>query len=120
MDALVDADTRWRIHQSRPKTLNDALMVASELEAFMETSQPRRQVCAVAVEESPDQGGSAADLKDMKSLLQKLLDKPRLYGNYTGCHTCGAKGHFQRDCPTKKDQENSKLPGNRKQPVPWG
>ncbi|PFX16681.1 Ubiquitin-protein ligase E3B [Stylophora pistillata] len=55
LNMVVDADTRWRIHQSRPETLNDALMVASELEAFMETSQPRRQVCAVAVEESPDQ-----------------------------------------------------------------
>ena len=121
VDALVDADMRWRIHQSRPKTLNDALTVAVELEAFMETSQPRRQVRAVAAEKSPDQGPSAtSDLKEIKSLLEKLLEKPRPYGNYTGCHTCGDKGHFQRDCPTKNNQKNTKLPENEKQPVPRG
>ncbi|XP_028513771.1 uncharacterized protein LOC114574680 [Exaiptasia diaphana] len=121
VDALVDADMRWRIHQSRPKTLNDALTVAVELEAFLETGHPRKQVHAVAVEESPDQGASAAsDLKDIKSLLQKLLDKPRPYGQYTGCHTCGDKGHFQRDCPKRRNQESPKLPGNEKQPVPRG
>ncbi|KXJ26789.1 hypothetical protein AC249_AIPGENE26432 [Exaiptasia diaphana] len=43
-DYFMDADMRWRIHQSRPKTLNDALTVAVELEAFLETGHPREQV----------------------------------------------------------------------------
>ena len=34
IDALPDADVRWGIQQTRPKSLKDALTTAVELEAF--------------------------------------------------------------------------------------
>ncbi|KAJ8025453.1 hypothetical protein HOLleu_33014 [Holothuria leucospilota] len=34
IDALGDADTRWRVYQSRPRMLADAVTVAVELDAF--------------------------------------------------------------------------------------
>ena len=39
IDALGDADTRWKVHQSRSKSLNDALTIAVELEAFLTADQ---------------------------------------------------------------------------------
>ena len=35
VDALGDADMRWKVHQSRPKTLDEAMTIAVELEAFI-------------------------------------------------------------------------------------
>ncbi|PIK36810.1 hypothetical protein BSL78_26356 [Apostichopus japonicus] len=34
IDALQDTDTKWRVYQSRPASLSDAVVVAVELEAF--------------------------------------------------------------------------------------
>ena len=41
VDVLGDADMCWNVHQSRPKTLNDALTIAVELEAFLTVDQQR-------------------------------------------------------------------------------
>ncbi|KAK3749155.1 hypothetical protein QZH41_009831 [Actinostola sp. cb2023] len=35
LDAITETDMRWKIRQARPKSLNEALGVAVELEAFM-------------------------------------------------------------------------------------
>ena len=41
IDALIDSDTRWRIQQTRPRSLNQAVQVAVELEAFQEADRQR-------------------------------------------------------------------------------
>ena len=41
IDALVDADMRLRIKQARPQTLNDAIRLAVELEAFIRSDTKR-------------------------------------------------------------------------------
>ena len=41
VDALVDADMRLRIKQARPQTLNDAIRLAVELEAFVRSDLKR-------------------------------------------------------------------------------
>lgn len=48
VDALEDIDKKWRIHQSRPQSLNDALTIAVELQAFMSANgQQKRPTRAV-------------------------------------------------------------------------
>ena len=50
IDALLDSDTRWRVYQSRPQSLDDAVVVAVELEAFLKAEKRttlRRGVHAV-------------------------------------------------------------------------
>ncbi|KAJ8039923.1 hypothetical protein HOLleu_14078 [Holothuria leucospilota] len=34
IDSLEDTDTKWRVYQSRPRNLSDAVVVAVELESF--------------------------------------------------------------------------------------
>ncbi|KAK3720686.1 hypothetical protein QZH41_003451 [Actinostola sp. cb2023] len=41
IDALGDAETRWKMLQARPKTLNNALTIAVELEAFVTAERQR-------------------------------------------------------------------------------
>lgn len=42
VDALIDFDMRLRIQQSRPKSLNDAIRLAVEIEAFSRAERQRR------------------------------------------------------------------------------
>ena len=58
IDSLVDTDTKWRVYQSRPGTLSDAVVVAVELEAFhlaeiKKGTLRRPTVRAVAPTETP-------------------------------------------------------------------
>ena len=131
VDTLDDMDMRWRIHQSRPQTLNEALTIAVELEAFLYANrQTNRQARAILTRDNDanigeEQRGTAgasgtSELKEIKVMLQKILDdKPRPFGRYTGCHTCGDKSHFQRDCPQGK-AAGSKASGNGSQPSSRG
>ena len=45
MDALIDSDIRWRIQQTRPRSLDQAVQVAVELEAFQEADRQRGIFC---------------------------------------------------------------------------
>lgn len=42
-DALFDSDMRIRIKQSRPKTLNDAVSPAVELEAYIKSDRRNQE-----------------------------------------------------------------------------
>ena len=42
VDALIDFDMRLRIQQSRPKSLNEAIRLAVEIEAFSRAERQRR------------------------------------------------------------------------------
>jgi hypothetical protein len=41
VNSLPDADTRWKIHQSRPRNLDESVRIAVELEAFQMAEQHR-------------------------------------------------------------------------------
>ena len=53
IDALNDSDTRWKIRQTRPKTLEDALTLAVELEAFLTAERQRNHVRTIQVQPAP-------------------------------------------------------------------
>ena len=131
IDALSDIDMQWRVHQSRPQTLNDALTIAVELEAFMSAHRQQNRPTRAVIPGDNDisshgehQGtagaSTSAELQEIKVMLQKMMeDKSRPYGKYTGCHTCGDKSHFQRDCPLGR-AAGGKAPGNGSQPSSRG
>ena len=60
LEALQEADIRWRLKQTRPRTLDEALKSAIELEAIQESERqrggPRRQVRAVSYDNSSSRG----------------------------------------------------------------
>ena len=138
LDALPESDVRWRIYQTRPKSLREALNVAVELEAFQVADKQRRGARAVLPQrkedlttdshsQRPDEG-LQKELKDLRGLVNKLLaeksrtsaprsrERPRDRrppAGYSGCHACGALDHFRRDCDVVNNQQ---LQGNEAQP----
>lgn len=67
MDALDDADIRWRVFQSRPINIDDAVRVAIELEAFhmaeRQRGQARRPAPAARVVTSDETDPAVAPLE---------------------------------------------------------
>ncbi|KAJ8026788.1 hypothetical protein HOLleu_31727 [Holothuria leucospilota] len=123
IDALGDADTRWRVYQSRPRMVADAVTVAVELDAFrtaeFKRSSLRRPVARVInpkyEEEKECKGDSDKEelLKQIRLLGENLRQGSQQNksgerqnwqsGNrrlrQAGCWNCGDPGHFKRDCP---------------------
>ena len=118
IDALPDADVRWRIQQTRPKSLKDALTTAVELEAFQTANIQRSQANRVVVPHAQTAAAASPEdkkyvpghlekkLDTMAKLLQSLVSSltnpkrpSREQTNPARCWTCGKPGHLQRDCP---------------------
>ena len=137
IDALPDADVRWRIQQTRPKLLQDALTTAVELEAFQLANLQRGQVTRAVVAApqdsttarpvsenaaKPAQSPLDQKLDTMAELLQSLvasLQSPRRppgrQNSPTRCWTCGKAGHLQRNCQetVAQNQGNGRQPDSR-------
>ena len=75
VDALNDFDMRLRIQQSRPRTLNDAVRLAVEIEAFCRAERQRRQDIGFArgiSNESKDLDSSTQVNQEIKQLREEL------------------------------------------------
>ncbi|CAG2246143.1 unnamed protein product [Mytilus edulis] len=123
IDALDDADTRLRIHQAHPKTLDDAVKLAVELEAFYIADKQRDKPSSVrnfAISENSEVSGQIKTLTDVVEELRRELQflksdmsqQRRGFNNNNnkpgkrGCWTCGETGHIRRNCP-KHDKSNA-------------
>lgn len=132
IDAVGDSDFRWKIYQARPKTFNEAVSIAVELEAFALSEQKRGNIKRVrAVGERTGSVKEDESLKGMSEVLSnavskgfaeltenltKLLRKDTRNNLYEGkrknktitCWNCGEVGHVSRDCTNSRKEEASK------------
>ncbi|CAC5407397.1 unnamed protein product [Mytilus coruscus] len=77
IDALDDSDTRLRIQQAHPKTLDDAVKLAVELEAFYIADKQRDKPSSVrnfAISESSEVSGQIKTLSDVEEELRQDTD----------------------------------------------
>ena len=89
IDALGDADTRWRVRQNRPSTLNKALEIAVELEAFFAADKQRgRQLRTVQTQPAPEprqlevnavHDELRKEMEELKGLVRQMATPNRLY-----------------------------------------
>lgn len=139
IDALGEVEVRWKVLQTRPKTLHDALTVAVELEAFF-TADKKGSRTAMAVHSSmqEDRGKKSeerlmveqeikGELRELRGLVSQMMKEQSHQrkgrepvgqsGNEPRCWTCGSMEHFRRDCPkvlrrTGQSQGNGTLLGS--------
>lgn len=133
IDSLPDADTRWKIHQSRPRNLDESVRVAVELEAFQMAEQHRSGKKAVRLVKAENNTNTddmenniayqQADttLNDLPKILENMskqlerLQPKRSYDDKKrsrGCFICNDPGHYQRDCPQNNDPRRQRNRNN--------
>lgn len=136
IDALSDPDTKWRIQQTRPRTLDQAVRIAVELEAFQAANRQKshkKTVRSVTADNS-NNNGDDQELESMVARMQKLMTEglqaleqkvhdlqgyqqnqnrksrnegsPRPYSQKGPCYGCGKLGHLRRSCPHPQINRN--------------
>jgi hypothetical protein len=130
VDALVDSEMRFRITQSRPGNLNEAIKLAVELEAYNRAEHKTRHLQATLAETGEDANSLPAMLTKLTEKVDKLQkDVDEMKGPKTSswsrdfnrdssvrghgktkdkkCSYCHKPGHLRRDCLLLK-KANSK------------
>ena len=136
IDALLDSDLRLRIKQARPRSLNDAVRHAVELEAYVKAESKLTESRGVLKSVSTD--NNASDMKELQAMIKELTFsmetmkremgalKKKAYNDMSSvenernpriprrdwkknaeCYNCGERGHIQRECPNKKKKTES-------------
>jgi hypothetical protein len=140
LDAVGDSDLRWKIFQARPRTLDEALEIAVECEAFQKAESQRsghnafnksRHVRAVMREHDEQVGTVPPKPDENQELLKAILDhlrhdhrqpsqgvgprysqqKPRNNGSVI-CWNCGQAGHYRRNCDKPRMNQGYGQPQN--------
>ena len=142
IDALLDSDLRLKIKQARPRSLNDAVRHAVELEAYVKAESKLTESQGVLKSVSTDD--NASDMKELQAMIKELTFsmetmkremgalKKKAYNDMSSvenernpriprrdwkknaeCYNCGDRGHIQRESPDKKKKTES--PADSKQ-----
>lgn len=111
LDAIPDTDIRWKVLQARPKTVRDALSIATEVEAFqaserqrhrtggltanvVETQIPGKQVPALEMSINKIWDEMKKDREEQRRLLEGFVRKMADTG---GSLTCGARDRLAEE-----------------------
>jgi hypothetical protein len=104
VDALNDFDMRLRIQQFRPRTLNDAVRLVVEIEAFCRAERQRRQYIGFARgirNESKDLDSSTLVNQEIKQLRDELKSSLKVMEDKLAQLTLSkenTKQHGEKEC----------------------
>ena len=126
VDALDNSEVRIRIQQSRPRSLNDAVKLAVELEAHRRAER-KCYARHLNVEPSSDKlvelvkalsakiESLQTDLRDLQ--LQRSKDNAQDTASSSKrrlCYFCRKPGHLRRDCVVRKQSKSKQLRRRRR------
>jgi len=95
---LVDPNMRTTVTMAHPKTVEDAVSLATEYETVSGNNAPRKPMVApVTTPAQPED--SLVD--QVASEVWKKMQASRADRKKMVCYYCNQPGHFQRDCPSR-------------------
>ena len=135
IEALRSRDLRIRIREGTPKTLDEAVSRAIQLEAIYEAEggggkSPAKLVHVVEQHDQPNQHAddvmttllqrNTAALESVVNLVKSMADRPpsraqneQRDGTRTArrpriitCWACGVPGHYRRNCPDRQSNQS--------------
>lgn len=98
IDSLNEHELEWFVYQGKPKTVDEAMQLALEYEAFQAGRKRAVNVRQCSKGDNPDTSDLSkimSRLEKMESKMESLLRPP----NGMICHNCHARGHRARNCP---------------------
>ncbi|MES9880090.1 MAG: hypothetical protein ABW185_04335 [Sedimenticola sp.] len=100
-DALCDPDMEWAVHQGKPASVEAAVKLALEYEAFQSSRKktgryPRAQL-RVQLEEGIENNTNGQHVMSSGNRRNNLQRKR--------CNFCGRNGHWEKDCYSKRNFE---------------
>ena len=118
VDALNEGEMEWFVRQGKPSSLDKALQLALEFEAFQLGRQRRHGSKSIVrsqnefVEPNP---GCSRELANYSAIVDDIIGRmAQLFANpptqsvppqrERSCYECGAVGHLRPDCPNRKQR----------------
>lgn len=98
-DSLGDPDMEWAVHQGKPKSIETAVKLALEFEAFRGS---RKQLNPPRLNKAPMRVQTEEPILENKTnnnSQNRMRDPPR---NQKLCTYCARRGHLEHECFTKK------------------
>ena len=107
IDSINEHELEWFVYQGKPKTVDEAMQLALEYEAFQ---VGRKRVANVRQCSTKDQAEKTSDVDKILNRLKTLESKFETMVSQTSanltCYKCRARGHKARDCPQNQAQSN--------------
>ncbi|CAC5411367.1 unnamed protein product [Mytilus coruscus] len=103
MDSLNDVDMEWAIFQAKAKSINNAIQVALEYEAFQNDRRKHgtKLVCAVIENNNFDLNREiylSEQVDDISGRLAQIENDEKNKKTFS-CYHCGVFCHLKRECP---------------------
>ena len=107
IDALIDGDMEWFVRQGKPSSVDGALQLALEYEAFL-TGRQRRLGTKPVVRNTRESNLSgendidlAAQTNEIVGRISQVVQKSSTGGarGKRACYICGSHDHLKWDCP---------------------
>ncbi len=120
-DALTESETRAAVHRARPKTLEEAVLAAMEMESFLKLEEQRERPRYVRrAEGDGDNSEMKQRLEKLEKSQEELLQLVKTLSvaatdratarpqpeRRRKCYECGSEDHLVRSCPHYRYQGN--------------
>ena len=114
VDALPDQEMRWTIYQNKPKTLDEALQLATEYEGFRMAAEKRHQTKSSMSSSRVNQDNYVFAMDGISEETQGNIYRYKS----RNCANCKERGHNSRDCPKPRKCYNCGEEGHYKRNCP--